>query len=178
LWTVTVSFVRNLPRMRNQLRSRVSPQQCSHCCLNERQRKHLNYQRWLMGTRQGGILAVAAVLVLGCSTTSDPTSIRLPSLRQESQEISERERQCINGAVIRSNEQLAQIAVISALEADTGLLKEIAANERDRELAECKAEAEQEEKQLSARERVEYARQAEDARERRSLRAILTGSPR
>jgi hypothetical protein len=131
-----------------------------------------------MGTRQGGIPALAALLILGCSTTSDPTSIRLTSLRQETQEISERERQCINAVVIRSNEQLAQIAVISALEADTGRLKEIAANERDRELAECQADAEQEEQQLSVRERVKYTRQAEDERERNALRAILTGSPR
>jgi hypothetical protein len=104
---------------------------------------------------------------------NQPTGRRLTTLRQASQEISEHERQCIDATIIRSNDQ---IAAITDRAANTGLLMQIMTNERDTELAECKANAEREEEQLSARQRVEYERQATDERERNAFMMILTTS--
>jgi hypothetical protein len=119
------------------------------------------------------MLVFAAVLVLGCSSINQPTGRRLTTLGQASQEISEHERQCIDATLNRTNDQ---IAAVSDLDADTGLLTQMMANDKDRELAECKANADREEEQLSARQRVEYGRQAKDERERNALMMILTTS--
>jgi hypothetical protein len=122
------------------------------------------------------ILVIAAVLVVGCSTTYNPTDARLTKFRQESQAISERERQCIRATVIQSNDQIAQIAATHDPNADTELLTQMVTNDRDRELSECKAAAQREEEQLAARERAEYANQAKDESERNALMMILTTS--
>jgi hypothetical protein len=102
-----------------------------------------------------------------------PTDARLTTLRRASWEISERERQCIDATVIRTN---AQIAAVSDLDTDTGLLTQIMASDQDGELAECKDNAARDEEQLSARQRAEYWRRAEDERERNALMMILTTS--
>jgi hypothetical protein len=122
------------------------------------------------------ILVLTAVLIFGCSTTNDPTGASLTKFRQESQKISEREQQCINATVIRSNDQIARIAATGDPDPHTGLQTQMVTNDRDRELSECKANAEREEEQLSARERAEYRSQANDERERNALMPILTTS--
>jgi septal ring factor EnvC (AmiA/AmiB activator) len=122
------------------------------------------------------ILVIAAVLVVGCSTTTNPIDARLTKFRQESQEISERERQCIRATVTRSNDQLARIAATPEPNGHTELRTQMVTNDRDRELSECKANAEREEEQLSARERAEYESRAKDERERNALMMILTTS--
>jgi hypothetical protein len=53
-----------------------------------------------------------AVLVTGCATTSGPTAetqAQLVELDRKSEEISERERQCIRGTVACSNDQIARV---------------------------------------------------------------------
>jgi hypothetical protein len=123
-------------------------------------------------------LALAvAVLVAGCATTNSPpaeTDARLIKLQNKSQEISERKRHCIHETVIRSNDQIARIA--ATLDALTGLRTQRAKDDRDRELSECKANADREKDELSARERAEYEGQAQDERERNALMMILTTS--
>ena len=78
--------------------------------------------------------------------------------------------------MISSNNQIAQITVIPDPNADTGARTQTVANDRQRELSNCKANADREEDQLSARERAEYQSQAKDERERNSLMMILTTS--
>jgi len=121
-------------------------------------------------------LVLAAVLVVGCSTTNHTTGARVTQFRQESQEISGHERQCIRATVIRSNDQLARIAATPDFDPNTEILTQMVTNERDRELSECRAKAKREEDELSVRERAEYASRAKDERERSSLMMILTTS--
>jgi hypothetical protein len=49
-------------------------------------------------------------------------------------------------------------------------------NERDRDLSECRARADGQNAEISARERDEYALQAQQERDRASLMEILTTS--
>jgi hypothetical protein len=104
---------------------------------------------------------------------NQPSDRRLTTSRQASQAISEHERQCIDATLNHTNDQ---IAAVSDLDADTGLLTQMMANDNVRELAECKANADREEEQLSARQRVEYTSRAKDERERNALMMILTTS--
>lgn len=50
------------------------------------------------------------------------------------------------------------------------------ANDRDRELTNCRATAERKRNDLAVHERAEYQRQAKEQRERNSLMSILTTS--
>jgi hypothetical protein len=125
-----------------------------------------------------GILLVGALVVVGCSTTHEAAArrayARCTLLRNETQEISEREQQCIRAALIRSKDQIARIDVSPELNLSTGLQMRNIANDRDRELSECKAYADREEEKLSACQRAEYQSRAKDERERSSLMMILT----
>jgi hypothetical protein len=123
------------------------------------------------------ILLIAALLMVGCSQMNNSTSgnyTRNAEFAKESQEISERESQCISATVTRSSDQIALIA--SDPVANAGIHVQMVANDRDLELAECKATAEREKNELAARERAEYRKQAEEQRERNSLMSILTTS--
>ena len=125
------------------------------------------------------IPVLAAILVLGCSTTKNATDVTYAGctqLRNESEEIPERERQCIRAALIRSNDQIARIAASPDLDSSTGLQMQLVVNDRDRELSNCKANADYEEAELSACQRADYESRAKDERERSALMMILTTS--
>jgi hypothetical protein len=121
----------------------------------------------------------AALLVFGCSTMNearDGTYAKCTQLRNESAEISEHERQCIRAALMRSNHQIAGIAVSPDPNSPTKLQTQILVNYRDRGLAECRADADREEEELSACQRAEYQSRAKDESDRRALITILTTS--
>src|SRR5690348_5912079 len=102
-----------------------------------------------------------ALLVLGCSTTNeatDRTYARCTQLRNESAKISERERQCIHAALMRSTNQIAMTAASSDPNSPVQLQSQSLVNDRDRDLAKCKANADRQEEQLSACQRAEYQR--------------------
>ena len=125
------------------------------------------------------ILLIVTLLIVGCSMANNPTNgsyTRSADFAKESQEISEREHQCILATVVRSNDQIVRIASTFDLIANAGVLIQTVAKDRDRELAKCKATANREEDELSARERAEYERQAKQERERNSLMSTLTTS--
>jgi hypothetical protein len=125
------------------------------------------------------IVLLAALLVVGCSTTNDFTGGsygKLPMIPNESEQILERERQCTDAALLRSDDQLSRIGVTDDSSEQTALTAQTVANDRDRQLSECKANAEREEEQLSAHERAEYTNRAKDELERESLMTILTTS--
>lgn len=125
------------------------------------------------------ILLLVTLLIMGCSAANNSASgnyTRRAEVAKEGQEISERERQCISATVTRSNNQVARIASSSDPPGNAGIRIQMVANDRDREVAKCKATAEREDNDLSARERAEYQRQAKEQRERNSLMSILTTS--
>jgi hypothetical protein len=125
------------------------------------------------------LFVVTLLLIIGCSVANNSTSrsyTRSADLAKESQQISDRERQCIRATVSRSDNQIAQIASSSDPPAGARIRIRMAANDRDSELAKCEATAQREKAELAARERAEYQRQATEQRERNSLMSILTTS--
>jgi hypothetical protein len=125
------------------------------------------------------ILVLAALFVLGCSSmneTTDGTYARCTQLPSEAEEISEREQQCVRAALIRSNDQIAQLAASSDDNSLAGLQTQTLVNVRDRNLAKCKANADREEEELSACQRSEYESRGKDERDRSALIRILTTS--
>ena len=125
------------------------------------------------------VVLLAALLLVGCSTTNNFTRGshgKLSRIPNESEQILERERQCTDAALLRSNEQLTRIGATDDSRGQTSLTAQTVANDRDHQLSECKANAEREEEQLSAHERAEYTNRAKDELERESLMTILTTS--
>lgn len=127
------------------------------------------------------IVTIVTLLIAGCSVSNNSTHgtyVRSAELANEGREISEHEHECIRATVTHSNDQIARIASISDPGADTRIRMQMVANNRERELAQCKAIAVHEEDEFSAHERAEYLRQARQQRERNSLMSILTTSLR
>jgi hypothetical protein len=125
------------------------------------------------------ILVLATLVLVGCSTTNKATArayAGCTQLRNESEEISEHEQQCIRAALIRSNHRTSQIAADPGLNSNAGVQMQNIVNDRNRELSKCKANAEHEEEELSACQRAEYESRAKDERERSALMMILTTS--
>jgi hypothetical protein len=121
-------------------------------------------------------LALIAILLLaGCAATNtqapgaDP---KITSLEEQRRTIAEREQQCIDNTLKLSRDEMAHTAATS--DASAELLMQRAKNEGDRELSECRAKADGENAEISARERDEYALEAQQERDRASLMMILT----
>ena len=118
----------------------------------------------------------AAVLLVGCATTpvaSDPDRI-IKLMKQRSGEIAQRERRCLEGAMSQTRDEVARIRI--AHEPFAEERTRIAEDEGERELGRCRAEADQEKEELSARERAEYGLRGDEERERSSLMMVLTTS--
>jgi hypothetical protein len=123
------------------------------------------------------ILVIAAALLAGCSTTRamppgpDPRIVRF---EQEIRKIDEGENRCVSEAVKSSDRQIASIGASSSASADQQTQK--LAAQRDRRLLECRADADREREELTARERADYQDRAQEERDRSSLMMILTTS--
>lgn len=105
------------------------------------------------------------VLLTGCATSNHSTEVnaRFLKFQYQSEEISEREQQCIKEAVSRTNEQIAQVE-------RPGILAEQAAWRTaadDPEISQCKDAAHRDQAELAARERSEYEDEAQQQRDRR-----------
>ena len=121
------------------------------------------------------VALAVAVLLAGCAATNAPTSSsdpRLTQLEEKSRTIAEREKQCIDQTLARSRDEIAGIAPGASVELQTQ--KET--RERDRELSECRARADEENAGIYAQERDEYKRQAQQERARAALMSVLTTS--
>jgi hypothetical protein len=119
-------------------------------------------------------LALAlAVLLTGCATSNHSTkaNARLVNFQQQGEEISEREQQCIKGAVSRINEQAAQVGKSDALAERVAWQAD-----DDQEISRCKDAAQRDQAKLAARERTEYEDEAQQQRDRASLMATLITS--
>lgn len=102
-------------------------------------------------------LALVAIVVLtGCAAAKTPpagTDPKITSLEKEKHIIAVREQQCIDNT-----------------------LTQLAEKERDRQLAECRARADGENAEISARERNEYDLQRQQERDWTTLMMMLTTS--
>ena len=124
------------------------------------------------------MLVLIAVLAAGCASTTAGTprpNPRIAHFEQENRKITESENQCIGGTVTADNHGIADAATTPGASADLQAKK--SAGERDRRLFECKAKADRERAELSARERADYQGRALEERDRNSLMMILTTSP-
>lgn len=120
---------------------------------------------------------IAIFLLAGCAAANTQTpgpDPKITSLEEERQIVAEHEKQCIDGTLARSRDEMALMAAQSGASAES--LMQRAKNERDRELSECRAKADGDNAEISARERDEYALQAQQERDRASLISILTTS--
>jgi hypothetical protein len=121
-------------------------------------------------------LALIAILLLaGCAATNTQTpgaDPKITSLEQGRRTIAEREQQCIDNTLKHSRDEMAHIAATS--DAAVESLTQRAKNERDRKVSQCRAQADAQNAEISARERDEYALEAQQERDRASLMMILT----
>jgi len=118
---------------------------------------------------------IAIVLLAGCAATKNQTpgvDPKITSLEEERRIIAEREQQCIDNTLTHGRDEMAHIAATS--DASVESLIQRAKNERDRELSQCRAEADGQNAEISSRERDEYALEAQQERDRASLMMILT----
>jgi hypothetical protein len=99
----------------------------------------------------------------------------LAHFEQESRKIAQRENRCIGGTVTPRDSGIANVATTPGATADA----QTNAGERDRRLLECRAKADHERAELSARERADYQEHAQGQHDRNSLMMILiTSRPR
>ena len=123
------------------------------------------------------VALAVAVLLAGCAATNtrtDSSDARLAQLEEKSRTIAEREKQCIEKTLARSRDEIAGIAATPNASVELQIQKEN--RERDRELSECRAEADEENAEIYAQERDEYKRQAQQERARAALMSVLTTS--
>jgi len=126
------------------------------------------------------MLALAAVLVAGCASTPARTTGpdgRITRFEQESRKIEERENQCIGGTVTPGDHGIANVATTPTGSTDLQMKKP--AGEPAHRLFECRANADRERAELSARERADYQERTQEEHDRNSLMMILiTSGPR
>jgi len=115
------------------------------------------------------------ILLAGCATSNRSTEAHQRSIKfqAQSEDISDREQQCIKDAVSRSNDPATQRAQPAP---PAGLVVQQAGADQDHEISQCKDAAQRDQAELSARERSEYQDEAQQQRDRASLMAILTTS--
>jgi hypothetical protein len=116
------------------------------------------------------------ILLAGCAASNPPTDAHARSIKfqVQSEDISDREQQCIKGAVSRSNDPATQRAQPDASAGQ--LAQQSGADDEDREISRCKDAAQRDQAELAARERSAYQDEAQQQRDRASLMAILTTS--
>ncbi len=123
------------------------------------------------------MLALAAVVIVGCSTAGTMTTnsdSRLADIERANQKIDTGEQQCIDDVRIRIDDELARIA--GTPDASTDRQIQTLADERKRMILECQDHADQLKEKLTSDERAEYQAREQEERDRNSLMAILTVS--
>jgi predicted AAA+ superfamily ATPase len=119
------------------------------------------------------VALVAIFMLAGCAASStDDSDSRLAHLEKKSREIAESEKRCVDEASTRSRDEMVRMAGTPG--ASVELLTQRETDERDREISQCHACADQENAEIAEQERQEYELQAEQDRNRASHIAILT----
>ncbi|MGB0104872.1 MAG: hypothetical protein WBP51_11770 [Candidatus Sulfotelmatobacter sp.] len=120
---------------------------------------------------------VAIILLAGCASSNARTSDSDPKLAQlekKSLAIAESEKRCIDETPIRSCDKMAGMAATPGASVESHRQREN--DERDREISQCRAWADQENAEIAEQERNEYELQAQQERSRASFMAIVTTS--
>ena len=120
---------------------------------------------------------VAIILLAGCASSNARTSDSDPKLAQLEKKrlaIAESEKRCIDETPIRSRDKMAGIAATPGASVESQRQREN--DERDREISQCRAWADQENAEIAEQERNEYELQAQQERNRASFMAIVTTS--
>jgi hypothetical protein len=124
-------------------------------------------------------LALVVIFILGgCASTnvrtgdSDP---RLAQLEKKSRALAQSEKQCIDESLIRSHDEMARIVASPANSSVESRIQQ-ENDERDREISQCHAWADQENAEIAEQERNEYELQAQQERSQASFIAIVTTS--
>jgi hypothetical protein len=118
---------------------------------------------------------VVIILLAGCASTDAPTGdsdARVAQLEKKSLALAESEKRCIDGAITRSRDETAGES--GTPDTTVELLKQKEAEERDREISQCRAWAYAENAKIAEQERDEYELQAEQERNSASFMAIVT----
>jgi predicted negative regulator of RcsB-dependent stress response len=102
-------------------------------------------------------------------------SARLDELQSMSQRVELNERQCTDGAVKRSDDAIAKIVTTSSKTTDQQM--QAVVDQRLRDLAKCESDADNANEQLSAGERTEYEREAEEAQQRNLMNTAVMSTP-
>lgn len=125
-------------------------------------------------------LLALAVALAACATSKPPPletgarDQRLDQMRQQGREIAGREQRCIDETTQRAADRIATAA--AAPDAFAELEIQADGNQRDREVARCRAQAERENDALASSERNDYEVQARQEQDRAALMMILTTS--
>ncbi len=120
---------------------------------------------------------VAIILLAGCASTNARTNdqdARIAQLQKKSLALAESEKRCIDEAMTRSRDETAPAA--GTPDASFELQTQWAAEERDREISQCRAWADAENNEIAEQERDEYEIQAQQERNRASFMAIVAMS--
>ena len=115
------------------------------------------------------------ILLAGCAASSPSADAHARSIKfqVQSEDISDREQQCIKDAVSRSNDPATPRA---QPDASAGQMAQQSGANEDHEISQCKDAAQRDQAELAARERSAYQDEAQQQRDRASLMAILITS--
>jgi hypothetical protein len=119
--------------------------------------------------------AVALLLVASCSSALDNRNKQIEELNKESQQIAAREKQCIETATKRANDQLSEIE--KARDDKSGPQILAINQERSQEVSQCEIEADQTNEALAAREQAEYEREAQEEHQRATMLSVIASQP-
>jgi hypothetical protein len=118
----------------------------------------------------------AAILLVGCTIVpaASDRDKKARALEERIGEIARRERHCVDRAISQTSDEIDRIGMDNEPFAEDRV--RIAAEEGERKVSRCGAEASQENEEISWRERAEYQLRGEEERERSSLMMVLTTS--
>jgi hypothetical protein len=97
-------------------------------------------------------------------------------MQEANQRVVAAEQQCMDAAVKRANDEFSQIVATPDASSEQRV-KNIRV-QRSHDLSKCKAEADHENEELSAREQAEYERQAQEQNDRATVLWVEHGQSR
>lgn len=113
------------------------------------------------------LASVFLVILAGCAYSAGSQDSRIRELQEASGQIASRERQCMDAAINRANDEFSQIA--ATRDASSEQRVQAVKVQRSQDLSKCKVEADHENEELSSREQAEYERQAREENDRATL---------
>ncbi len=128
-----------------------------------------------MLTSRLALSAVALLVVAGCTSASSNRNYRVEELNEESQRIAASERQCIEAATKRANDERSKLETTHDKESGQQIL--VINQRRSQELSQCESVADQENEELSAREQAEYEREAQEEKARATMISVIASQP-